>query len=111
MQINACLCYCYIDYTKAFNRIRHDELFPHFEKFNIDGKDVTLLLELSVYWQQIAVTKINKETSKFQYIIRRIRHDCLSSLLDLFLSSNPGLIKENNIIPDLSTMVQVLITS
>ncbi|GFO05641.1 RNA-directed DNA polymerase from mobile element jockey-like [Plakobranchus ocellatus] len=33
---------CFIDYTKAFDRVCHDEIITQLKQLNIDGKDLTL---------------------------------------------------------------------
>ena len=34
---------CFIDYTKAFDRVRHDEIIKELTKLRIDGKDLNHL--------------------------------------------------------------------
>ena len=34
---------CFIDYTKAFDRVRHDEIIKELTKLRIDGKDIRII--------------------------------------------------------------------
>ena len=40
------LYFCFIDYTKAFDRVQHQKLFEDLEDLNLDGKDLRLLQSL-----------------------------------------------------------------
>ena len=52
---------CFIDYEKAFNNVRREQLFQDLEELGLDTKDSRLLSEL--YWKQSAasVVKINMD--------------------------------------------------
>jgi hypothetical protein len=39
----------FIDYTKAFGKVRHVELINMLEKIKIDGKDLRIIKQM--YWQ------------------------------------------------------------
>ena len=41
---------CFIDYAKAFDKVRHQELFEDLDKLDLYRKDVHLLA--SFYWNQ-----------------------------------------------------------
>ena len=43
---------CFIDYPKAFDKVRHQELFEDQDKLDLYRKDVHLLA--SLYWNQTA---------------------------------------------------------
>ncbi|GFR77827.1 endonuclease-reverse transcriptase [Elysia marginata] len=72
---------CFIDHTKAFDRVRHDELIMQFEQLNIDGKDFRIIK--NIYWEQTAAMRVGNETSSFQRIKRGVRQGCVLSP-DLF---------------------------
>ncbi|GFO02556.1 LINE-1 reverse transcriptase [Plakobranchus ocellatus] len=72
---------CFIDYTKAFNRVRHDEIITQLKQLNIDGKDLRIIK--TMYWEQTAAMKIENKTSTFQDIKRNVRQGCVLSP-DLF---------------------------
>ena len=72
---------CFIDYTKAFDRVQHSKLIDILENLDIDGKDLRIIKNL--YWEQSAAVKIGNEVSKFQPIKRGVRQGCVLSP-DLF---------------------------
>ena len=41
---------CFIDYVKAFDKVKHEVLFQQLEQLDINGKDLELLKNL--YWEQ-----------------------------------------------------------
>ena len=43
---------CFIDYTKAFDYVKHQELIKLIESLNVDGKHLKVIRDL--YWQQVA---------------------------------------------------------
>ena len=43
---------CFIDYSKAFDKVRHEKLFNILEHLDIDGKDLRVIRNL--YWDQSA---------------------------------------------------------
>ena len=40
------VCLCFIDYTKAFDKVRHNELFEDLGILDLHGKDLKLLQSL-----------------------------------------------------------------
>jgi hypothetical protein len=56
---------CFIDYTKAFDKVRHVELINMLEKINIGlGKDLRIIKQM--YWEQTAAVKIGKQVGQFK---------------------------------------------
>ncbi|GFO14782.1 condensin complex subunit 3, partial [Plakobranchus ocellatus] len=51
---------CFIDYTKAFDRVRHDEIITQLKQLNIDGKDLRIIK--TMYWEQTAAMKIKNKS-------------------------------------------------
>ena len=49
---------CFIDYSKAFDKVRHEKLFNILEHLDIDGKDLRVIRNL---WDQIAAVRIDGE--------------------------------------------------
>ncbi|GFO09466.1 DNA replication licensing factor mcm8 [Plakobranchus ocellatus] len=43
---------CFIDYTKAFDRVRHDEIIKQLTQLKIDGKDLRIIKNM--YWDQVS---------------------------------------------------------
>ncbi|CAF3582803.1 unnamed protein product [Rotaria socialis] len=72
---------CFLDYTKAFDKVKHDNLFQILEQLDIDGKDLRLIRNL--YWNQKAAMKVNNDTSEYTNIKRGVRQGCVLSP-DLF---------------------------
>ena len=72
---------CFIDYEKAFDRVKHDELVKMLENIGVDGKDVRLVKNL--YWNQRASVKIEEEYSESVEVKRGVRQGCVMSP-DLF---------------------------
>ena len=72
---------CFIDYSKAFDKVRHDDLFSMLSKLNIDAKDLRILRNL--YWEQTAAIRVDNECSKYSTIQRGVRQGCVMSP-DLF---------------------------
>ena len=68
-------------YTKAFDRVRHDETIKELTKLRIDGKDLRIIKNM--YWEQTAAMRVEGEISAFQKIKRGVRQGCLLSP-DLF---------------------------
>ncbi|GFN78636.1 endonuclease-reverse transcriptase [Plakobranchus ocellatus] len=72
---------CFIDYTKAFDRVKHWEMIKQLKQLHVDGKDLQIIK--NIYWQQIAAVRIENEISPFQMIKRGVRQGCVLSP-DLF---------------------------
>ena len=81
IEVQRDLYICFIDYSKAFDKVRHDELFNILEELDIDGKDLRIIKNL--YWKQKAAVRIEGECSEFKYIKRGVRQGCVMSP-DLF---------------------------
>ena len=66
---------------KAFDKVKHDNLFQILEKLDIDGKDLRLVRNL--YWEQKGAMKVNNGISEHINIKRGVRQGCVLSP-DLF---------------------------
>ena len=69
---------CFIDYKKAFDRVKHKNLMVMLNDIKIDSKDLRVIQDL--YWRQQAAIKIDKDVE----IKRGVRQGCVLSP-DLFL--------------------------
>ena len=49
---------CFIDYVKAFDRVKHEKLCDVLKAMTFDGKDIRLIANL--YWGQAAVVRTTK---------------------------------------------------
>ena len=68
---------CFIDYAKAFDRVKHNELLGILSGFDIDGKDLHIIRNL--YWDQTAATRLDEIVSQFKLITRGVRLGCVLS--------------------------------
>lgn len=68
---------CFIDYTKAFDRVRHDKLMELMRKTGIPNHEIRLIANL--YWRQTATVRTNKGETEEIEIKRGIRQGCILS--------------------------------
>ena len=66
---------CFIDYTKAFDRIMHDMLFEILSKAVVTDKEINIIK--SIYFQQKATVRYEYETSEEITIKRGVRQGCI----------------------------------
>ena len=81
IEVKKDLYVCFIDYTKAFDRVRHTSLIDMLQDLDIDGKDIRIMRNL--YWNQEAAVRYENEYSQFCSIRRGVRQGCVFSP-DLF---------------------------
>ena len=81
IEVNKDLYLCFIDYTKAFDKVRHETLLDMLQELEIDGKDIRVIRNL--YWNQEAAVRHDGEYSEFCKIKRGVRQGCVLSP-DLF---------------------------
>jgi len=67
----------FIDYEKAFDRVKHINIMKDLEEMGIDGKDIRILKNL--YWDQMAAISIDGELSEWTQIKRGVRQGCYLS--------------------------------
>lgn len=67
----------FIDYTKAFDKVKHDDMFEILEKIGVDGKDLKLLTNF--HWEPTATICIDNELGKWVEINRVARQGCVAS--------------------------------
>ena len=68
---------CFIDYSKAFDRVHHSQLIQCLEKIGIDGKDIRVIANL--YWHQKAAIRVQDQLSPLIPIQRGVRQGCVLS--------------------------------
>ena len=73
--------FMFIDYTKAFDKLRHDEIMSILDSLNIDGNDLRIVRNKN--WEQTAAMILGNDLSAFQDIKRGVRQGCVLSP-DLF---------------------------
>ena len=68
---------CFLDYVKAFDRVRHEPLMQCLSEIGVDGKDIKIIRNL--YWDQTASVRIMNELSEEIRIQRGVRQGCVAS--------------------------------
>ena len=68
-----------IDFTKAFDNVKHDKLIEILKAKNIDGHDIQIIS--SLYWNQTARIKVETEYSEEIKIMQGVRQGCVLSPL------------------------------
>ena len=66
---------CFNDYTKAFDRVKHDMLFEILSKAGLPDKEINIIK--SIYLQQKATVRYENETSEEITIKRGVRRGCI----------------------------------
>ena len=81
IEVQKDLYLCFIDYSKAFDKVQHEKLFAILDQLDIDGK--TLRWISNLYWEQTAAVRVDDELSEWIEIKRGVRQGCVLSP-DLF---------------------------
>ena len=81
IEVQKDLYLCFIDYSKAFDKVRHSDLFDILLRLNCDGKDLRVIRNL--YWEQEAAIRVDNDCSEYRPICRGVRQGCVFSP-DLF---------------------------
>ena len=68
---------CFIDYEKAFDRVKHEKLCEILKVIGMDGKDIRIIAKL--YWEQVAVVRTQKGNSRNIKIRKGVRQGCVLS--------------------------------
>ena len=66
---------CFIDYTNAFDRVKHDMLFEIISKAGVSDKEINIIK--SLYLQHKATVRYENETSEEITIKRGVRQGCI----------------------------------
>src|SRR5690349_23122896 len=70
---------CFVDYQKAFDRVKHDKLVEIMEKAGIPELERRLIINL--YWKQLAAVRWDSGTSREIKVERGVRQGCVISPL------------------------------
>ena len=81
IEVQQDLYLCFIDYSKAFDKVKHSEIIKLLENLNVDGKDLRIVRNM--YWKQTAAMRVNNTIGRFQKIEMGVRQGCVMSP-DLF---------------------------
>ena len=68
---------CFVDFEKAFDMVKHEEMSRMLEDIGVDGKDIRLIVNL--YWDQKAAVRIENEKTEWVKIERGVRQGCVLS--------------------------------
>ena len=68
---------CFIDYAKAFDRVKHEKLIECLKDIGLDGKDIRVITNL--YWHQKAAIRVDSDISEYTSIQRGVRQGCVLS--------------------------------
>ena len=88
---------CFIDYQKAFDKVRHKELFKMLANIQIDNKDMRIVR--SVYNDQLAAVRLTDGITNWFPIIRGVRQGCVMSP-DLFNLYSEIILRELEDLPE-----------
>ena len=81
---------CFIDYTKAFDRVKHSKIIECLSEIGIDDKDLQIITKM--YWEQTAVVRTeNGITEEFQ-IKKGGRQGCFCC--QVYLICTPKIFRE-----------------
>ena len=76
-EVNKDIYACFIDYEKAFDRVRHETMIKCLQNIGLDGKDIRLIVNL--YWTQKAYIRLDQDMSDEIMIKRGVRQGCVLS--------------------------------
>ena len=76
-------CICFIDYTKAFDRVIHSKMIDCLKEVGIDDRDLQIITKM--YWEQTAVVKtdtgLTEEIKKERCLTRMCDHQVCSACI------------------------------
>lgn len=70
---------CFVDYEKAFDRVKHRQLLSLLSDIGLDGKDLRIIRNL--YEEQVATIRVDDEDTDAVAIRRGVRQGCVLSPL------------------------------
>ena len=72
IEVQKDLYVCFIDYSKAFNKVKHSNLFQILLIHNCDEEVIR-----NLHWEQEATIRIDDECSVYKPICRGVRQGCV----------------------------------
>ena len=70
---------CFIDYTKVFDRVQHDECLKMLMNLDLYGKDTCMIQNL--YWDQSACKRIENKMSEYTKIKGGVNQGCVNNTM------------------------------
>lgn len=67
----------FVDYEKAFDKARHEELMTLLKELHVDGKEMRSIRNL--LWNKQKTVKIQEEVTNYQTVKRGVRQWCIMS--------------------------------
>ena len=68
---------CFIDYSKAFNTVKHESLVELMQSLDVDDADTRLLTNL--HWTQTFAVRCDKDLNEWMSIKQGVRQGCVAS--------------------------------
>ncbi|GFN96625.1 RNA-directed DNA polymerase from mobile element jockey-like [Plakobranchus ocellatus] len=62
---------CFIDYSKAFDKVKDSDLFGILLRRNCDRKDLRVIRNL--YWEQESAIRVDNDCSKYRPVCKGVR--------------------------------------
>jgi len=75
--VNQNIYACFIDYQKAFDNVKHENLIEILNTYGVDKGDLKIISNL--YWNQTAIIRVYGELSEDVLIKRGVRQGCVLS--------------------------------
>uniref|UniRef100_A0A8D8UV16 Craniofacial development protein 2 n=2 Tax=Cacopsylla melanoneura TaxID=428564 RepID=A0A8D8UV16_9HEMI len=79
LDINQNVYACFIDYNKAFDKVKHNQLIEVLKCKNLDSRDIRIIVNL--YFNQIATVRVQETITDPIEIKRGVRQGCVLSPL------------------------------
>ena len=95
LEIGKELYACFIDYSKAFYTVNHEQLISSLSETLVDDKDIAVIAHL--YWQQIARIRNGLDLTEPVKIKRGVRQGCVLSPVMIKLHTEHIFRKTNHI--------------
>ena len=77
LEMNNDVYICFIDYTKAFDRVKHEKLIECLSEIGIDERDLQIITKL--YWEQTAAVRTEHGATAEFKIRKGVRQGCVLS--------------------------------
>lgn len=79
LEVQRKLYVCFVDYRKAFDRIKHDKLVQILHEIGLEGREITIIR--NIYWNHIGCVRTESGNTNYVSIKRGVRQGCLLSPL------------------------------
>ena len=93
-EVQKCMCVCFIDYEKAFDRVYHQKIMECLDKLEIKRNEKRIIQNL--YWNQSAVVSLDNSLSGRFPIKRGVCQGCVMFETCLLCLETLYLLSEKN---------------